>query len=540
MGNTVVETTAWDGVRLQPSSITAVSASATLLNLGYYFCASPATSCSSNSGNLLQQNIVGTGVSMTQTYAYDAFNRISAVGECNAANSLCSFDCSQTYGYDVLANRAVTVGYGAGTVNPVWTPTAVSQLTSKNQFLRDTEPSGADKYDLAGNQISVASTASPDVAANTMTYDAENRMATANIGGTGSVTYTYDGDGKRVMKSSSAGTTVYVYDGMGQLAAEYSTVALIDIGTLYLTADMLGSTRLVTNSFGSALKCYDYMPFGEDIANGVGPRGSCYASGTYPATPDVSSEKFTGKKRDAESGLDYFEARYLSAPEGRFLSADPGNAGADSGDPQSWNAYAYVGNNPLVNTDPDGMWACTGPDCNDRPADPSLGNDFFFWWWDTYSGTRGTVNHYSSPGRQAKKPISAPNNGEPPSPCLVANINAVNAVSNLNVNMSNVVGQPFIFNCGLDVNFSVPGASPSSLPAGRYPSSFLNSLFGIGSSLHVPAAGGADPSTYGISNGNFTFTTHIDTAYSTWHTPIGALIHLFTDVRDKGAHRGPC
>ena len=135
----------------------------------------------------------------------------------------------------------------------------------------------------------------------------------------------------------------------------------------------------------------------------------------------------------------------------------------------------------------------------------------------------------------------APNNGEPPSTCLAANIAAVNAVSNLNVNMNNVVGQPFIYNGGLDVNFSVPGASPSQLPVGRYPSSLLNRIFGIGSSLHVPGPGGADPSTYGVdSNGNFTLTTHIDTAYSTWHTPIGAIIHFFVDVRDKGAHRGPC
>jgi hypothetical protein len=42
--------------------------------------------------------------------------------------------------------------------------------------------------------------------------------------------------------------------------------------------------------------------------------------------------------------------------------------------------------------------------------------------------------------------VIAPNNGEPPSTCLAANIAAVNQVSNLNVNMSNVVGQPFIYN----------------------------------------------------------------------------------------------
>jgi hypothetical protein len=125
---------------------------------------------------------------------------------------------------------------------------------------------------------------------------------------------------------------------------------------------------------------------------------------------------------------------------------------------------------------------------------------------------------------------------------LIANINAVNAVSNLNVNLSNVVGQPFIFNGGLDVNFSVPGASPSQLHAGRYASSVLTKILGVGHSLHVPSPGGADPSTYGVdlTTGNFNFTTHIDTAYSSWHAPIGAIIHYFVDVRDKGVHRGPC
>ena len=32
---------------------------------------------------------------------------------------------------------------------------------------------------------------------------------------------------------------------------------------------------------------------------------------------------------------------------GRFLSVDPENAGADPEFPQTWNAYAYVANNPL-------------------------------------------------------------------------------------------------------------------------------------------------------------------------------------------------
>jgi RHS repeat-associated protein len=70
--------------------------------------------------------------------------------------------------------------------------------------------------------------------------------------------------------------------------------------------------------------------------------------------PD-SSQQFTGKERDAETGLDFFEARYYSGPQARFLSVDPENAGASSEDPQSWNAYAYGRNNPLKYTDPDGL-----------------------------------------------------------------------------------------------------------------------------------------------------------------------------------------
>ncbi len=62
----------------------------------------------------------------------------------------------------------------------------------------------------------------------------------------------------------------------------------------------------------------------------------------------------TGKERDAESGLDYFGARYYGSSLGRFSSVDPGGAGATAANPQSWNAYAYVKNNPLFFIDPNG------------------------------------------------------------------------------------------------------------------------------------------------------------------------------------------
>jgi hypothetical protein len=45
----------------------------------------------------------------------------------------------------------------------------------------------------------------------------------------------------------------------------------------------------------------------------------------------------------------------MSGTQGRFQSPDPGNAGAQLGDPQTWNGYSYVANNPLTYTDPSGL-----------------------------------------------------------------------------------------------------------------------------------------------------------------------------------------
>jgi RHS repeat-associated protein len=69
--------------------------------------------------------------------------------------------------------------------------------------------------------------------------------------------------------------------------------------------------------------------------------------------------EFTGKERDAETGLDYFEKRYFSSAQGRFTSPDPlvvFNLKRDEfqeylANPQHWNKYAYGLNNPLRYTE---------------------------------------------------------------------------------------------------------------------------------------------------------------------------------------------
>ena len=109
----------------------------------------------------------------------------------------------------------------------------------------------------------------------------------------------------------------------------------------YYETDALGNIRVVTNHVGSELRRHEILPFGEEWTEDAS------------VTPDV--RLFTGKERDYETGLDYFGARYYRAEIGRFTSVDPVmTVQQNLVDPQRWNRYAYVRNNPLRFTDPDG------------------------------------------------------------------------------------------------------------------------------------------------------------------------------------------
>ena len=71
------------------------------------------------------------------------------------------------------------------------------------------------------------------------------------------------------------------------------------------------------------------------------------------------ADKFTGKERDTETGLDYFGARYYGSNMGRWLSTDWSASPeavpyARLDDPQTLNRYGYVRNNPMSLEDPDG------------------------------------------------------------------------------------------------------------------------------------------------------------------------------------------
>lgn len=101
---------------------------------------------------------------------------------------------------------------------------------------------------------------------------------------------------------------------------------------------------------------------GHQLSNSTFRLGTTLAiSNTATGFPDPLYDfrvrpRCTSKERDAETGLDFFEARYMSGAQGRFTSPDPaGLLAAKPGNPQSWNLYSYVMNNPLVYVDPNGL-----------------------------------------------------------------------------------------------------------------------------------------------------------------------------------------
>jgi len=64
--------------------------------------------------------------------------------------------------------------------------------------------------------------------------------------------------------------------------------------------------------------------------------------------------KYTGQERDASTGYDYMHARYYGASLGRFMKPDPEMKSTRPEEPQSWNRYSYVENNPIAFVDPTG------------------------------------------------------------------------------------------------------------------------------------------------------------------------------------------
>jgi RHS repeat-associated protein len=319
-----------------------------------------------NNGNVQGQTITRSGQQWTQSFLCDGVDRLTCANEVTGLTNLpCGTGAPgwyEMYGYDTAGNRAVT---SSSFPEDFSTPTNINQyssLTNRIALQYNGQAMPSDAYDASGNLHD-----HPFMG--TFSYDAENRMTSATIAGI-STSYAYDGEGRRVAKTTGAGTTYYVYDAMGELAAEYPAAAATSAGTQYLTVDALGSTRLVTSAGGTVVESEDYLPFGEQLMAGTDGRSDATFS------VDVVPEKFTGKERDAESGLDYFGARYFSSSQGRFTSPDPLLSSGAAALPQTWNRYSYGLNNPLRFIDPTGLlWTSSGDSANPYRWVDNCGDD---------------------------------------------------------------------------------------------------------------------------------------------------------------------
>jgi RHS repeat-associated protein len=323
-----------------------------------------------NNGNV--QSIANTlwdASTRSQQFTYDSLNRLASAST-TSTYSTDPADCwGENYGYDAWGNL-LSISPMTGSYQGCTQESGSSvSVTNQNQI------SGYG-YDTAGNLISVPSEG-------TYSYDAENHLISA-----AGVTYSYDGDGKRVMKSNG---TIYWY-GLNSFPLTLTDLSNNTEYTYYFLngqriarilpnndldwyfSDALGNVRYLWDSTGAAQQS-DYYPFGgERILQ------SSISDPRY---------KFTGKERDAESGNDYFGARFYSSFMGRWLSPDWSDDPdpvpyADFDDPQSLNLYSYVRNGPSTSSDSEGHTNCVngidpvnGALCVVSKATPPLGlSDF--------------------------------------------------------------------------------------------------------------------------------------------------------------------
>ena len=223
---------------------------------------------------------------------------------------------------------------------------------------------------------------------NAYLYDGEGRLCAVDANYSVSPSYTqyiYDAGGARVAKGSLASwpsscgapgtngfalTNQYLLDQGGDQVTElngtggwaHSNVwagahldATYDTNGLHFhLADPLGTRRVQANVYGVIEESFQSLPFGDGLTPVANPNcltaNHCYAE-------DATEHHFTAKERDTESGNDYFGARYYASSMGRWMSPDTDmTLKRILPNPQRWNRYAYVINNPLILVDPNGLW----------------------------------------------------------------------------------------------------------------------------------------------------------------------------------------
>ncbi|MFA6957339.1 MAG: RHS repeat-associated core domain-containing protein [Thermoanaerobaculia bacterium] len=298
----------------------------------------------------------------SDVYQYDRVNRLvsaQTTARMPGQSAPGAVQWSEAYSYDAFGNmksKSTTKGVGTTPESMTIVPEA-----STNRILSYVEDgvTRSVAYDtVSGNATQVGGTV--------LTYDALN-MVTSRALGSSTEKYFYTADDERVATTFVNGSTRYTVRGPDQkVLREYERISAggalewkkdyiwrngsllatlaPDGKTTHYHLDHLGTPRLLTDGSGNKIAMNAYLPFGEEIPDGE---------------TEGERLKFTGHERDNRDGvasqLDYMHARYYNPNLGRFLSVDPVlDQKSAAKNPQRWNRYSYVSNNPVNKIDPDG------------------------------------------------------------------------------------------------------------------------------------------------------------------------------------------
>jgi RHS repeat-associated protein len=307
-----------------------------------------------------------------RTLSYDAAGRIRATLHTGAAGAalldqrygydgldrLTDFDSgstSQRFQYDANGNRTRATFGAAFYINTI--------SATSNRLASTTGPAPArqNSYDATGNVVSDGTIQ--------YKYGSDGRLSSVVRAGV-TTGYRYNGLGQRVVKTGAAGATVhYVYDEAGRLVGEYDgagkaiqetvylgnlPVAVLKpaattagtqgsstVGIYYAYPDHLMTARVLTRPSDNKMvwRWDGADPFGLDQPDENPSRLSSF---TY-------NPRFPGQVFDKETNNHYNYFRDYDPQVGRYLESDP--IGLRGG----VNTYAYVGQNPISQTDPKGL-----------------------------------------------------------------------------------------------------------------------------------------------------------------------------------------
>lgn len=373
--------------RLQPQEIKAYSSGGNAMDLTYNYT-DPV-----NGGNAGHVFSITNHLDITrsQTFTYDQVNRITAAQTTSTFATSPGHCWAETYQFDNSSS-----GGAWGNLTQITQPTN-SNYTGCTYEVGFSKTADGNNH-LSGFSYDASGNTSGD-GYNSYTWNAENQL---NV--TGSSSYLYDGDGRRVAKANTAVPPVpyklYWYgpggeilgetDASGNTLNEYvflggKRLAMLPAGAnaLLYAEDLLGTSRIMTGNTGVVCYDADFYPYGGERA-------------PYTDTCAQNFYKFEGKERDAETGNDDFEARYYSNRFGRWLSADWSAIPepvpyADLSNPQTLNLYSMVADDPESFADLDGHDGETP-----KPAGKCAG--FLCWLVDLFHSTDTSSKEHTGDG----------------------------------------------------------------------------------------------------------------------------------------------